>query len=458
MAVLTLWQRLWRNECLMSELWPGEFDAQRDAVTGLPGIGAVRARLEEWNGQARGEGDAPRLHALLLGLRRFDTVNLAYGHAAGDAALTAVATRLSQFAGRELDGPWLAARAGGTNFILVAKEACSRERWQLFAGQLADQLAQPIVMPGAVLRLSPRAALLRGVGGEGAESVLDRLSQTFANMGRQHGRRLAWADGEATRPGRTAVQLEADLLHAIDAGEIEVVFQPQFSLPEDRLTGAEALARWNHPRLGRIGAGALFAVAERADHIAPLSRHIARLALASARPWGKKLRLSLNVTAFELASEGYAAELLAILDETGFPAGQLTLEVTEQALVTDIQLAARTLGELNAAGLRVALDDFGAGFCNFRYLKLLPLHYLKLDRSMVDGITGDGPDLAVLRAIIAMARALGLEVIAEGIENEAQRAAVAREGCDSYQGFLRAKPLSGLAFAALASRLPGNRA
>ncbi len=437
----------------MSEAMSGELNDQRDAVTGLPGIAAVRARLEQWNGQVRGDGETPRLHALLLGLRRFDTVNLAYGQAAGDAALAAVATRLTRFAARELEGEWLAARAGGSNFLLIANETCSRQRWQLFAGQLADLAARPIPIPGAVMRLSPRAALLRGVGGEGAESVLDRLSQSLANMGRQHGRRLAWADGETTRPGRTAAQLEADLLHALDAGEIEVVFQPQFALPQDTLYGAEALARWNHPRIGRIGAGALFAVAERADHIVPLSRHIARAALESARPWGDKLRMSLNVTPFELASESYAAELQAIIAESGFPAHQLTLEVTEQALVADIQIAARTLGQLSEAGVRVGLDDFGAGFCNFRYLKLLPLHYLKLDRSMVDGITADSRDLAVFRAILAMAKALGLEVIAEGIESEPQRALIAAEGCDYYQGFLRAKPLSALAFAALAARV-----
>ncbi len=442
----------------MSEATIGEIEAQRDALTGLPGIATVRARLEQWVEQSKSDVEDARLHALLFGLRRFDTVNLAYGHAAGDAALAAVAARLVQFAARELDGPWLAARAGGSNFILIANEACSRERWQLFAGQLADMLARPIIMPGAVLRLSPRMALLRGLGGESAESVIDRLSQTFDSMGQQHGRRIAWADGESTRPGRTAAQLEADLLHAIDGAEIEVVFQPQFSLPADVVTGAEALARWNHPKLGRIGAGTLFAVAERTDHTAPLSHHIARLALEGAKPWCEKLRLSLNVTAFELAADSYADELLAIIAEIGFPASQLTLEVTEQALLADIQIAARSLDRLSAAGIRIALDDFGAGFCNFRYLKLLPLDYLKLDRSMVDGITGDGRDLAVFRAILAMARALEIEVIAEGIETEAQRKLITEEGCQFYQGFLRAKPLSGLAIAALAARLPRNRA
>jgi EAL domain-containing protein (putative c-di-GMP-specific phosphodiesterase class I)/GGDEF domain-containing protein len=425
---------------------------QRDALTGLPGMAAVRAKLEDWISQSKVAGEGLRLHALLLGLRRFDTLNLAYGTAAGDAALAEVAARLSHFAGRELEGPWLAARTGG-NFVLIANETCSRQRWQLFAGQLADVVARPLSTHGpshgAVLRLSPRIALLRGVNLESAESVLDRLSQTLANMGGQQGRRLSWADGETTRPGRTAAQLEADLLRAIDAGEIELVFQPQFSLPQDCLTGAEALTRWNHPKLGRIGAGALFAVAERADHIVPLSRHIARLALAGAKAWPDHLRLSLNVTAFELASEIYADELLAVLNVSGFPPQRLTLEVTEQALLADIQIAARTLTRLSEAGIRIALDDFGAGFCNFRYLKLLPLDYLKLDRSMVDGIISDARDLAVFRAIVAMAHALGLAVIVEGIETEAQRELIAEEGANFYQGFLRAKPMSGADFAAL---------
>ncbi len=435
----------------MSQIPRAASDVGRDALTGLPGIESLRDRLGEWIVQGRGDGEGPRLHALLLALRRFDALNLAYGAAAGDAALATVAARLTQFAARELEGPWVAARSGGGNFILVANESCSRQRWQLFAGQLADLVARPIATASSgALRLSPRLALLRGVGGETSESILDRLGQTIANMQRQQGRRLAWADGETTRQGRTAAQLEADLLRAIDRDEIEVVFQPQFSLPEDELIGAEALARWNHRKLGRIGAGALFAIAERADHVAPLSRHIAGLALAAGKAWPRPLRMSLNVTAIELSAESYAQELTVILRDSGFPPDRLTLEVTEQALLADIKIAARTLAELSAAGIRMALDDFGAGFCNFRYLKLLPLDYLKLDRSMVDGITGDARDLAVFRGIVAMARALGLGVIVEGIESEAQRALVAAEGCQFYQGFVRAKPMSVADFAELA--------
>lgn len=450
MAALTLWQRLWHYREMMSQPAPSDSDPQRDALTGLPGVEAVRARIAEWLAEGAASGAPPRIHALMLGIRRFDTVNLAYGAAGGDAALTEVAARMAGFAAEELDGPWLVARGGGGNFLIVADEACSRERWQFFAEQLAEAVARPIAMPSGLLRLSPRIALLRGLAAEGVDSMLDRLGHALDSAKRQQGQRLAWADGESTRPGRTTAELEADLLGAIDRDEIEVLFQPQFGLPADLLTGAEALARWNHPRLGRIGAGALFAIAERTDHVAPLTRHIAARAMAAAKGWPGALRLSLNVTPADLGAPGYVRELLASVTDTGFAPDRLTLEVTEQALLHDVALAARMLGDLSRHGIRVALDDFGAGFCNFRYLKLLPLHYLKLDRSMIDGITSDPRDLAVLRAIVAMAGALDLDVIAEGVENEEQRRMIAAEGCRFWQGFLRAQPMSAADFLALA--------
>ncbi len=426
---------------------PDKSGASRDAVTGLPGREAARQRLGEWLA-----AETPA-HALLIGLRRFDAVNLAYGSAAGDTALAEVAARLKHFAANEIDGPWLAARGGGGQFLLIASEACSRERWQLLAGQLVEAIARPITSSGGgTLRLSPRAALLRALATESADSVLDRLAQTLSNLMDQPGRRLLWADGEATRLDRSAAQLEADLLGAIDRDEIEILYQPQFACADDRLAGGEALARWNHPVLGRIGAGALFTIAERSDHIAQLSRHIAQAALAGAARWPGGLRLSLNVTPNDLAISDYAGALAELVATSGFPAGRLTLEVTEQVLLSDIQQAAQTLRALAGQGMRIALDDFGAGFCNFRYLKLLPLDYLKLDRSMIDGVAGDPRDLAVLRAIIAMAGALDLQVIAEGIESEAQRELALREGCTFYQGFLRAHPLSASDFTALARR------
>ena len=251
--------------------------------------------------------------------------------------------------------------------------------------------------------------------------------------------------------------IEADLLVALHRGQIEIVFQPQFDLATEALVGAESLARWSHPTVGLIGAGALFTVAERAGYAAELSRHIAVAALAAASAWPRHLRLSLNVTPADLAGPAFTSELVRLVEEAGFAPDRLTLEITEQVLIDDLDSSAETLAALKRSGIDIALDDFGAGFCNFRYLKRLPIDTLKLDRSIIEDIEHDTRDLAVLRAIVALARALDLSVVAEGIETEAQRVTAAREGCAVYQGFLRSAPLSCAAFLVLAgedARLP----
>jgi len=432
---------------MASELYE-PVDDERDALTGLVGSDGARQRIVEWQRRAVLEGETAPIHALMLGLRRFDTVNLAYGEAAGDSALVAVAARILRFAADELEGEWAVARMSGGNFLLAAYEPCSRERWQWLAESLADSVSRPIANPGGAgtLRLWPRIALMRTLKQESADAMFGRLAETLERARHETGRRVVWVDGETSIAGRSGAQLEADLLAALDRDEIEILFQPQFGAVDGKLVGAEALARWEHPLLGRIGAGALFAIAERADHVAQLSHHIATRALTAAAGWPAPLRLSLNVTPADLAAGSFADDLAMVVKGAGFAPGRLTLEITEQALLTDLDRSARALNKLVAKGMRIALDDFGAGFCNFRYLKLLPLHYLKLDRSMVDEIATDARDLAILRGIVAMAHALDLAVIAEGIETEDQRDLIAREGCALYQGFLRAKPMGAAEF------------
>lgn len=251
--------------------------------------------------------------------------------------------------------------------------------------------------------------------------------------------------GHDRREGRERSRT-ADLLAALDRCEIEVLYQPQYAAGDGRLIGAEALARWRRPGAGTIGGEELFELAGRAGQVAQVSRLLARTALAFAAGWSTPLRLSLNVTAADLAQGDFPRHVEDLLAETGFAPERLTLEITEQSLVAELGRTTRLLGRLADRGIHIALDDFGAGFCNFGYLKRLPLHAIKLDRSMVEGIVDDARDLAVLRGIVGMARALGLDVIAEGVETEAQRAAVAREGCSAWQGFLGAEPLSAAAF------------
>lgn len=243
--------------------------------------------------------------------------------------------------------------------------------------------------------------------------------------------------------------LAHDLLAAIEHQEIEVLYQPLFRAADGGLIGAEALARWNHPRAGSLGGGTLFATAERAGHVVRLSRQIARTALSVAARWPEPLRLSLNFTAADLAADDFPDAIAALAAVAGFPAERLTLEITEQTLVADMTGTAERLRRLAGLGMRIALDDFGAGFSNFRYLKRLPLDALKLDRSMIEGSDEDPRDLAVLRGIVSMAQALGLEVVAEGIERESQREAAIREGCTAWQGFLGGAPMTAEAFARL---------
>ncbi len=254
------------------------------------------------------------------------------------------------------------------------------------------------------------------------------------------------------RRRQAAPQRVDELESAIESGAIEVLFQPQFLCGDDRLAGAEALVRWEHREQGMLSGDRVFALARDAGLGERLAQHVCEIAMARAAHWPEELRLALNATADDLADPGYPAMLRECLSGSGFSASRLTLEITEQALVDGLDRTAQMLRSLADEGISVALDDFGAGFCNFRYLKVLPLAALKLDRSMVEGITTDRQDLAVFRAIMAMAKALDLLVIAEGIETAAQRAAVSREGCDRWQGFLGAKPMTAEEFAELAAR------
>lgn len=419
------------------------FGDDRDVLTGLPGMESAALWLD-------GAGDTGFVQAMMVSLQRMPAVNLAYGMAGGDRVLVEVARRLRDFVADELGPQAMVARAGGGAFLVASRAALSRERWQWLAEALGRAIARPLVVDGERLSLAPRMALLRGRPGERGAALLDRLDQVSGDLQRRSGRRVLWADGSHPARGRSAASLEGDLLGALHRDEITVLFQPQFSVTTGALAGAEALARWEHPSFGRICAETLFAVADRGDHVAQLSRHIAARALALAALWPAPIRLSLNVTAEDFAVGDFAASLKAVLAASRFPAERLTIEITEQTLIADFEACAASLRELAALGVSVALDDFGTGFSNFRALKALPLDALKLDRSLVVDIESDPRDRAILSAMVAMARALGLKVIAEGVEGQGQLAILQAEGCDLFQGFLRAGPMGAADFAALA--------
>ena len=248
--------------------------------------------------------------------------------------------------------------------------------------------------------------------------------------------------------------LAIELHQAVERREIDILFQPQVEIATGRIVGVEALARWTHGRRGLLGADALFAAAERAGLGIALSDHIQEVVLERAAAWPRALgalRLSLNLTAADIGRAGFARTFLDRVDASGFPRGRLTVELTETGLIQELTQAAALLAELRGAGCRVAIDDFGTGYSSLAYLKALPLDYLKLDKALTVDITGSPRDRVVVRGVIEIARALGIAVIAEGVETPAQLALLTAEGCGWYQGFLRAGPLDEAALVAMVS-------
>ena len=393
--------------------------------------GAAVAAPRRWLEEQRAAGRPAA--AILLAFSRLDLLNAAHGRKVGDAVLRTARQRLEAVAG---PAGGAVARLGGWRFVLtvVADEAAALA----LAHAAADALARPFE-GGTVV--GARAAVAVGTGDEDGAALLMRAGE---GLGQAHA-------GEAGAPvlaqrGRAASldALAVDLHHAIARGEIDILFQPQLRLSDDAITGAEALARWRHPRLGTLGAHELFAAAAWADLELPLSEHIQARALAEAAAWPPTLAdltVSINITAGDVVRAGFAEALLARAAASAVSPARLTLELTEVGPIADLPAAAAALARLRAAGCGVAIDDFGAGYSSLAYLKTLPVDTIKLDKSLVDDLHAGSREARLVEGAIAMAQALGLSVTAEGVETPEQRAVLAAAGCDRYQGYLCAPPL-----------------
>ncbi len=377
------------------------------------------AGARRWIEHALAEGE---VHLLAVSLARLDIVNLAYGRGAGDRLIQSAARRIDDALGPLGGARPLVARLDGAEFAVL-----SRRPLEEAAAAIEAALARPFVVEG---ELMPLGAALRTVAsrrGDDAAALLRRLSEGD--------------EAQAVSIDTLAVQLR----DAMDAGQVDILWQPQVAIASGAIVGVEALARWRHPQLGELGAEPLFAAADRAGLSTALSDHVQTLALKRAAKWPaslKPLRVSINVTAGDVARAGFADRLLDRVDSSGFPRGRLTVEITESGLMAELGEAARLLAELRRAGLRVAIDDFGTGYSSLAYLKALPLDYLKIDKALAQDIGGTARDRIVVRGVIDMARSLGLSVVAEGVETETQLELLAAEGCQYFQGFLCAPPLT----------------
>ncbi len=426
----------------------GFADAPRDPLTGLEdGHGArrwIEARLMP-------QGAAPPV-LLVLGLSRFDMVNAAFGRPVGDTIIRAVGRRIERIAGGGGGGRRLIARLAGAEFAIGLPAPADLADGERLAADLVGSIGRPFVVGDHVVTLTARIGISGGGAAIGTERGVDRdagallrqASLALADAREGEGTRVhVFTHGEESRRAEDR-RLELDLRLALDEDRIEILWQPQVSIATGAIVGVEALARWRHPVLGELGADALFAAAERSDYLVALSTHVQDKAIAIAAAWEGPLaglRVSINVTAADIAAPGFADALLARIDGAALARDRVTVEITESGLIEDLGAAAHLLARLRGAGLRVAMDDFGTGYSSLAYLKALPLDTIKIDRRMAQDIAGSARDRIVVRSVIEMARSLGLTVIAEGVETEEQLTLLAREGCTLYQGFLCSAPV-----------------
>jgi diguanylate cyclase (GGDEF)-like protein len=408
----------------------------RDPLTGLDdGYGARR-----WIEGRLAQAQAPVL--IVIGLSRFDMVNAAFGRPVGDAIIRSVARRIERLAAGSGARRRLVARLAGAEFAVGLPPPASLDEAEMLAGELVAAIARPFVAGEHVVNLTARVGIAMA-GGADAGELLRHASLALADARDGEAARVKiFGDAQEERRAEDR-RLELDLRLALDEDRIEILWQPQVAVASGAIAGVEALARWNHPVLGELGAEALFAAAERSDYLAELSRHVQAKAITAAAGWTGALaglRVAINVTATDIAEPGFATRMLAMAAEAGLT-NRLTVEITESGLIEDLGGAAELLAELRSGGLRVAIDDFGTGYSSLAYLKALPLDTIKIDRRLTQDIAGSPRDRIVVRGVIDMARSLGLAVVAEGVETEEQLSLLAAEGCTYYQGFLCSPPV-----------------
>ncbi len=362
---------------------------------------------------------------LLVQIDQMARINNSAGTAAGDAVLDEIGRRLENFASDEFGPGSCVERLDGPRFLIVPATPLALGALRAQERALHVALAEPIVGdPNGRLSIRIAAALIVR-----DESVAEQLLQACDQLARP-------------ASARDGVMVHA----ALSRNEVVIHYQPQYDVATGEMTGVEALLRWQHPELGLLGAGPLVTAARAARLECELTEHAHRVALAEMARWPRqldRLRVSLNITAADLGDPEFAARFAAMAKDAKVDPDRLTLELTEQAMLSDPASAAEQLKQLRALGAAIAIDDFGTGYSSLSLLARLPIDYLKIDSGFTRTIDGSDRDRIVVRAIVDLARALGLLVVAEGIENERQLARLSEIGVATWQGFLKSGPVPG---------------
>lgn len=419
-----------------------DYLSYHDPLTGLPNLARLRVQLTE--SLERAATARRRIALLILDLDSFSDLVASHGHLAGDDALKTIGARLIA----ESPPTDILARLASDRFV-IARPLEPELDAAVQATQIAQALRQvvrrPLELPG-LPDLTVTATLGIAVYPEDGANVttLLRNAESALSQAKLAGRSsTAFYRPELTQAARRRIQMESELRRAIECDELRLLYQPIVSVTSKTIVAAEALLRWQHPNDGLVTPRDFIEAVEHSELVHPVGRWVLEQAAAQARDWLShgRVRISINISAPQIAAGNLARQIEEVLDQTGLDPRLLGVEVLERILLRDPDQALAELGRIRDLGVSIALDDFGSGYSSLGYLKRLPVDYLKIDRGFIRHLTSDPIDEAIVRSTIAMAHNLGLQVIAEGVETADQLAHLASAGCDLVQGYLLGRPM-----------------
>jgi diguanylate cyclase (GGDEF)-like protein len=428
--------------------------AYTDALTGLTNRLAFRESLDHRLMMLRGAGR--QLALLFADIDDFKRVNDTLGHEAGDDVLVQFANRIRDVVERMGGDDSLLARFGGDEFVILIQNGDVRAGATQLAEALVKELGQPLVVEGRQVFLGTSIGItLFPEDASGATALMkngDIAMYQAKVAGKNCYRFYSRAMDQAVE---RRVHMEQELRGAWERGELSLLYQPIYRLMDQRIVGAEALLRWQHPEMGAVAPSVFIDVAEQSGLIETIGPRVLRAACAAAAYWNARSEseeapfVAVNVSPRQLRSGDLPEEVASCLRDTGLPASRLHLELTETAVIGDEAHASALLAKLHRTGVKVWLDDFGTGFSGLSHLRRVPVDGVKIDRSFIADMQRDPDDLALTTAIIAMAHSLGITVVAEGVEKEAQFDILRDRGCDLAQGYWLGRPMSAAEFAHL---------
>ncbi len=413
--------------------------AYHDALTGLPNRLLLQDRLRHAIDVAARNGEA--VAVLVLDLDNFKLINDSLGHDVGDQLLQVIASRLSGSL-RQSD---TVARTGGDEFVAVLADFSDASEVAHSAERIIEALAAPIPLAGQELHSGGSIGIALYPQDATDPLALMKSADMAMYQAKADGRgTFRFFDPEMDRRSATRMMLESSLRRALDSGGLSLAFQPKVDLASGRILGMEALLRWKHPELGSIPPSEFIPIAEESGLVVPLGAWVLAAACRQLRLWRDAgfltARLAINLSPRQFADAQLLELVVEQLSRHELSPQSIELEVTESTVMADPERAIATLNRLHGLGIRIAIDDFGTGYSSLSYLKRLPLDTLKIDRSFVSDICSNPDDAAIARAIVALGRSLGLEIVAEGVETDSQRELLLALGCTVGQGYLFAAP------------------